>query len=432
MNRWGGTFALLLFLGVVRGAAAMPQTNPEEAASLAAEHAAHLQHGINLSDWLMAEGNPPQITKQHFETAITDQDLALIRAMGFDHVRLCIDPGPMFQRKHADEIPPEYLSDLQTAVKMILAHGLAVEMDIHASEKFKHELGTSDLLAEEFTDFWRGLAGHFANTAPHLVFFEILNEPELQDRYRWYGIETEVAHAIREAAPRHTIIAAGARWSDDDDLVFMDPLRDGNVIYNFHFYESHIFTHQGATWSENYFHFLRGVPYPSTPQNVQAAAREVPYPQYRLQVIRYGMDRWNAQRIDADIAQVADWAKHWGVPVICNEFGVYRKYADPNDRAAWIHDVRTSLEKHGMGWAMWDYDGSFGVVTRPHGQAVPDPVTIRALGLTIPSAMQAGSSRHGVLAQGQRSLRDSASPRHAFPALRAGRNTVAPPALGTE
>jgi endoglucanase len=328
----------------------------------------------------MAYGNPKGITKEHFDAAITDQDLALIRAVGFDHVRLCIDPGPMFQHGQADQIPTEYLGYLDTAMKMILAHGLAVALDIHASDKFKHELATDDVTAEEFTDFWRGLARHFANSDPNLVFFEILNEPELRDRYRWYGIETEVANAIREEAPQHTIIAAGARWSDDDDLLFMDPLPDRNVIYNFHFYESHIFTHQGATWSE-------------TPENVQAATLEVPDRAQRLAVIRYGMDRWNAQRIDADITQVADWAKHWGVPVICNEFGVYRKYADPNDRAAWIHDVRTALEKHGIGWAMWDYDGSFGVVTKPNSQAVPDPLTVHALGLTVPGAARIATDR---------------------------------------
>lgn len=387
--------ALVLFAFRAAGQSvpARAQARPDvlgDSANLAAEHAAPLRRGINLSNWLLAEGNPPAITQQHFDTAITGQDLALIRAMGFDYVRLCIDPGPMLQHGHADQIPPEYLGYLDTAVKMILAHGLAVDMDIHASDKFKEQLASDDGFAEEFTDFWRGLARHFADSDPNVVFFEILNEPELRDRYRWYGIETEVANAIREEAPRHTIIATGARWSDDDDLVFMDPLRDRNVIYNFHFYESHIFTHQGATWSENYFHFLKGVPYPSTPENVQAAAMEVPGRAHRLEVIRYGMDRWNAQRIDADIAQVADWANHWGVPVICNEFGVYRKDADPNDRAAWIHDVRTSLQKHGIGWAMWDYDGGFAVVTRPNGQPLPDPLTVRALGLTPPSASHSG------------------------------------------
>ena len=68
--------------------------------------------------------------------------------------------------------------------------------------------------------------------------------------------------------------------------------------------------------------------------------------------------------------------------MVCNEFGVYRDYADPQDRAAWIHDVRTALERHGMGWAMWDYSGSFGVVTKKDGRNVPDEITLRALGLS--------------------------------------------------
>jgi hypothetical protein len=30
---------------------------------------------------------------------------------------------------------------------------------------------------------------------------------------------------------------------------------------------------------------------------------------------------------------------------------------------------------------MWDYSGSFGVVTKTDGKAVPDEITLRALGL---------------------------------------------------
>lgn len=49
-----------------------------------------------------------------------------------------------------------------------------------------------------------------------------------------------LAVAIREGAPVLTIIVEGAGLADDDDLVFMEPLRDPNVIYNFHFYEPHL------------------------------------------------------------------------------------------------------------------------------------------------------------------------------------------------
>lgn len=361
-------------------------------AAVAARRAQNLRHGINLSNWFQAGGDPEGLTQQHFDTAITDDDLALIKAMGFDHVRICINPAPLFRRGQADQLPADYVAYLDTAVNKVLAHGLAVELDIHAGGDFKHSLAVDDRFVQDFADFWTGLARHYATYDPDKVFFEILNEPEMGDPYRWYGVETKVAGAIRAAAPRHTIIATGAHWSDNDDLLFLDPLRDGNVIYTFHFYESHIFTHQGATWGDTYWHFLHGVPYPSTPENVQEVAKHVDDPVFRLRVIRYGTDRWNAERIDSEIGQAADWARRWGVTVICNEFGVYIKASDPEQRAAWLTDVRTALEKHAIGWAMWDYDGGFNVVTRANGVATPDAVTVKALGRTLPAAVAVPAS----------------------------------------
>jgi hypothetical protein len=35
---------------------------------------------------------------------------------------------------------------------------------------------------------------------------------------------------------------------------------------------------------------------------------------------------------------------------------------------------------------MWDYSGGFGVVTKQNGQPVPDEVTVKALGRTMPPA----------------------------------------------
>ena len=371
--------------------AALAQNNADGAA-VAARRALTLRHGINLSDWFQASGDPAGLTEQHFDAAITDDDLALIKAMGFDHVRIAINPAPLFRRGQADQLPVDYLAYLDAAVNKVLSHGLAVELDIHAGGDFKHSLATDDRFVRDFADFWTGFARHYSTYDPDKVFFEVLNEPELADPYRWYGIETKIAGAIRAAAPHHTIIATGAHWSDNDDLLFLEPLRDANVIYTFHFYESHIFTHQGATWGDTYWHFLHAVPYPSTPENVQDVAKQVDDPVFRLRVIRYGTDRWNAERIDSEIGQAADWARHWGVTVICNEFGVYIKVSDPAQRAAWLTDVRTALEKRRIGWAMWDYDGGFNVVTRANGVATPDPLTVKALGRTLPAAVTVPAS----------------------------------------
>ena len=70
------------------------------------------------------------------------------------------------------------------------------------------------------------------------------------------------------------------------------------------------------------------------------------------------------------------------VPITCNEFGVFRNFAPAADRAAWIKDMRTALEKKGIGWTMWDYAGGFGVVNKHDGHATPDPEVVKALGLS--------------------------------------------------
>jgi hypothetical protein len=76
------------------------------------------------------------------------------------------------------------------------------------------------------------------------------------------------------------------------------------------------------------------------------------------------------------------WAHENHVPLICNEFGAYRDFADPISRANYIHDVRTALEANGIGWSMWDYRGGFGVVTKRDGQpARVDGAIVGALGL---------------------------------------------------
>jgi endoglucanase len=362
-----------------------PTSQPQQPNSaLAAQRAQHLRHGINLSEWFAQVYDPKGYTKEHFDTWNTTQDIAMIKAMDFDHVRLSVNPKPMFRSNPADRIPPEYLGYLDAAVKMILDQGLAVVIDIHPDSDFKHSLASDDGFVEQFADFWRALARHYSTFDPNLVFFETLNEPEVRDSYRWYGIQARLATAIREGSPQHTIIAVGARWDDDDDLLFAEPLRDPNIIYNFHFYAPHVFTHQGATWGDNYWHFVNALPYPSDPESSRKVADQVPDPVKRLVIVRYGADHWNAARIDVEFDQVATWARHWNVPVVCNEFGVYRKVANPQDRAAWLSDVRKSLEKHDIGWTMWDYSGGFGVVTRQNGQPLADEITVKALGRTMP------------------------------------------------
>jgi len=381
MSRASLQIVFVLLAGLLTGAVSAQSQDLNPTPSIAFSRAKRLKHGINASEWFAQVYDKRGYTREHFKEWTKIEDIVLIKSMGFDHVRLSVNPQPMFNSQEPNKIPAEYLGELDAAVKMIVDHGLAVIIDVHPDSDFKARLTKEDDFVERFADFWRALAQHYSAWDADRVFLEILNEPEFSDRYRWLGVQMKLAVAIREGAPGLTIIAAGARWSNDDELVFAEPLRDANVIYNFHFYEPHIFTHQGATWGSYYWQWLQGLSYPSNIESAERAAALEPNEINRMPVIRYGLEHWDAARIEADIHQAAEWARRRDVPLICNEFGVYRAHTDAHDRAAWLHDVRTALEKNDIGWTMWDYSGSFGIVTKTGGNMAVDNDELKALGL---------------------------------------------------
>ena len=126
-------FKLGVFLLLASLAASAQSTVP-------ASRLAHLRHGINTSAWFAQVYDSKGYTKEHLQTWETADDIALIKSMGFDHIRLSVNPEPMFRNKRPDEIPAEYLGYLDSAVKMILDHDLAVVIDLHPESDFKAKL----------------------------------------------------------------------------------------------------------------------------------------------------------------------------------------------------------------------------------------------------------------------------------------------------
>ena len=369
---------LIVLLAFVLPAAAQ---NHEADLKTAFTRAQHLKRGINVSHWFSQ--NASDYSAHHTDTETTPEDIAIIAKLGFDNVRLSVDATPLEQSpRGVDGLNAEFMTRLDRALDAILADGMAVQVDLHPEEAYKQGIRTNNASVDRLVQLWRRLAAHYANRDPERVFFEIMNEPEENDPYRWAGMQARVAVAIREAAPRHTIIATGPNYSDIVDLLTQHPLPDGNVIYNFHFYDPHEFTHQGAAWGAPYWIYEHGIPYPPTEDSMAELVRQIPDPADRYKLENYWLDHWDAHRIRLMIDEAAAWAHENNVPLICNEFGAYREVTAPASRLAWLHDVRTALEADGIGWAMWDYHNGFGVAVKDaSGKSVVDPQTVEALGL---------------------------------------------------
>ena len=370
-----GLAGLLALL--VSTAPALAQSVSPNAVAFA--RAGHLRRGINTSMWFAQA--PGRYGVERLRSFTTPDDLALIHRLGFDHIRLSVDADPLLPWLAGRPEGEAFVGELDRVIRQANAQQLAVIVDIHPEEHYKQTLLQGSEGVQRFAALWQALASHLSSTDPNLVFFEIMNEPEQPDAFRWLGIEAAVLQQIRGAAPNHTVIAAGAHWSGLQDLLDTAPLADPDVIYTFHDYEPFPFTHQGATWTDARVRPLRDVPYPSTPDNVKRNEAQEPTLSGQLFIADYGLSHWDAQRVDTTIGFAAQWGQQHHVPVYCGEFGVHKPFADPRARAAWVHDMRTALEAHGIGWNMWDYQDNFGLVTKTGGTTTPDPLLVEALGL---------------------------------------------------
>jgi hypothetical protein len=346
--------------------------------SLAFQRAKALRRGINLSMWFAQSSD---YSPKHLNSYTTEADFALVESLHFDHVRLSIDPAPLLKEPVTNGLNADHLALLDKAVAGILAHHLAVILDIHPASDYKKAVNSDDAALDRFCSLWSALAAHYATLDPNRVFFEIMNEPETQTTERVTVIESRAIAAIRSVAPQNTILAGGAFWSGLGDLLRMKPFADSNMIYNFHFYDPMTFTHQGANWVKGAIQQLRGIPYPSTPENIKGMLTLFPNLADQFWLESYGLDSWNAEHIAGEIVFAKKWGDGYKVPVYCGEFGAYRAYSDSVSRAAWIHDTRMALESNGIGWAMWDYQGGFGVVTKKDGTTTIDRSVTEALGL---------------------------------------------------
>ena len=78
-----------------------------------------------------------------------------------------------------------------------------------------------------------------------------------------------------------------------------------------------------------------------------------------------------ARQIDPAFARVAAWAREKapGHEIHIGEFGVYVA-ADAGSKRRYVAAIRAAAERDGFGWAVWDYNDSFGVRDR-RGRPTP-------------------------------------------------------------
>ncbi|HEY0335646.1 MAG TPA: cellulase family glycosylhydrolase [Stenotrophomonas sp.] len=346
--------------------------------------AGEFKRGVNLNQWL----------DTYATGAVPVQSLRDLRAAGFDHVRLPVDPVQLGWTPRRGAVMTD-VSKLLSAIEVIRSADLDVIVDMHPDHDTQQIIEVDPQGTEAFLGLWSWLAKQLRRTPADDVAIELLNEPQYQGvggAVRWGRFQKRLLRTVRVVLPHHTVVITGRKTGTLDGLIEITPVDDPNVLYSFHFYAPSIFTHQGATWMRNvpwttagHWHDMR---YPA-----QQARRRQPWidrggdtERGIAEMNQYLRDDWCRAEIGQTWAPLFAWARRYPAARIrLGEFGVIRANVEPISRYRWLADVRTEAEANGWGWTIWNYASDFGITTgsnvegRPSGDIDPEATT--ALGL---------------------------------------------------
>ncbi len=337
------------------GQPARAATGAEVAASARPAEPPPMRRGLNLTHWFEYDRSQP----------VRPAELRELRSLGFDHVRLPLDPLACGWRV-AEPMRLPFAQGLQQAVEQVLAADLALVLDLHLEPSDKASLEQAVQGRAAVVTLWSALSRMFSQAPVSRLALELFNEPQFYGSAApaWAPFQRQMLQAVREHAPTHTVLLTGHQGSSIEGLQRLRPVADPAAVYVFHYYAPYLFTHQGAHWMETRYTTAglhRDVRYPASLQAGRPLQLSQPHPRAADELQRYVAEGWASERIHRELSVAAQWARGHGVPVVCNEFGVLRAAAEPGSRYRWIGDVRRSLEALGIGWTLWDYGHIFGI-----------------------------------------------------------------------
>jgi len=380
---------------------------------------------FKMMSWARVEPAPSkQFIRPAFsesDRVVSDTEIASLKDVGFDFVRLTVDPGPFLQFNGSDRDNLDAI--LLRNVRRFLKFGLKVIVDFHPG--IQHEdyvpdklvRGLDDPLFLRYVEMVRHTAKLLAREEfINAVALELMNEPSLGIDVRsarlWERLQRTLYRAARDESHDLTLIVTGGQFGNYTGLVRLNPagLKDDNTLFTFHYYLPTVFTHQGVSNDLSCICFFR-VPYP--PERDQfdrlwpaiedrigkltssGASASLPVPAARKLLTKYLQRSFDERNIGQNFDEVLSWANANSIDptkILLGEFGVSRSYdenlgARDEDVWRWLNDIRRAAETRKFSWAVWEYKGHGGmsIMTDDHSSEVY-PVIVDALGLNAPHA----------------------------------------------
>lgn len=321
------------------------------------------QAGVNLGGWLSQYGD--ELQKTHLETFIVEADIRRIAEWGMDHVRLPVDYPVIEDDARPFEYKEEGIAYIRNCIGWCKKYGLNLVLDLHRTSGYSHATLEANSLFDDvaaqqrFLGIWEMLAETFIEERDHVIF-DLLNEIVEPDSSRWNALAKKAVDTIREIDRDRKIMIGSNHYSSVYTLKEMDILDDPDIIYTFHFYESHLFTHQKAHWNEIFVKYGQELAYPGEFTGLEAFLDQ--NENYRKDFERYIGVRQDKVLMLKELVSVIEFMRRTGREVYCGEYGVIEN-APLQSRINWHRDFVDLMKELKIGRAVWTYKSmNFGLV----------------------------------------------------------------------
>lgn len=309
--------------------------------------------GFNLTNFFQALSRG-----ESGDCTIREDDLRWIRDWGFDFIRLPMDywlwidsDWKTTRKLQPDDvlaIKESTMEQIDTAVDLCSKYGLHVTLNFHRApgycinnpEREPYVLWSDQRAEDAFVHHWDLFAKRYRSISTKALSFNLVNEaPTPREGYMsredYVRVMSRATDAIRQHSPDRLIHIDGLSVGKEP----VEGMISKGVAQSVHAYWPGGISHYRASWVDRNSSF----PMPSWPLKDKNG--------------RIKADRQKLEELYAPWAELA----RKGVGVHCGECGCYNKtpYAV---FTAWFRDVMDILKGHGIGYSLWNFRGSFGIL----------------------------------------------------------------------
>lgn len=340
------------------------------AAATPTENALPRWRGFNLLDFFRPDpASARPATKEEYFQWMADWGFDFVRIpmaypsyLSFDRSRP-IRPDEVYQ---IDEDMVERIDDL---VSKAHKYGLHVSLNLHRAPGYcvnagfhePYNLWRDQEALDAFCFHWTMWAKRYKNVSRDKISFDLVNEPSMREDMNdqhsrrssvpgllYRKLALAASQAIREVNPDRIIVADG----NDVGTSVIPEITDLAIAQSCRGYYPGIISHYKAPWAHK---DPDSLPEPKWPGKITLMRKNETTGEMesKEQILERAMleefyEPWIA-------------LKNQGIGVHCGECGCWNKTPHPVF-LAWFEDVLDILTTNGIGYGIWEFSGSFGLL----------------------------------------------------------------------